>query len=65
MKIDASSYKWFRNGKEPSGIDYYSFEVHYENGKRAATYNFYGDYHEGLERIKEKFHGITQIFVGV
>lgn len=65
IKIDTSSYKWWNNGKEPSGIDYYSFEVICDGGKRAATYNFHGDYVEGLERIKEKFDGITEILVGI
>lgn len=64
MKIDTSSYKWWRN-REPSGIDYYAFEVHYENGKRAQTYLFHGDYKEGLERVKEMYKGITEILVSI
>ena len=64
MNIDISSYKWHR-GKEPSGIDYYEFEVHYENGKRVQAYLFHGDYNEGLERVKEMYKGITEIFVSI
>lgn len=64
MIIDTTSYKWHR-GKEPSGIDYYEFEVHYENGKKAQSYLFHGDYNEGLERVKSIYKGITKIFVGI
>lgn len=64
MIIDTTYYKWHR-GKEPSGIDYYEFEVHYENGKRVQAYLFHGDYKEGLKRVKEKYADITKIYVSI
>lgn len=66
IELDTSSYEWFRHGKKPSGIDYYSFEVHYD-GDRSETYSFHGDFKEGIRRVKEKYGclGVTEIYVGV
>jgi len=64
MKIDTTSYVWWRQ-REPAGIDYYSFEVYFDNGKKSQTYNFHGVYNEGLNRVKEMYCNITEIYVGI
>jgi len=65
MNIDTTSYKWWRNGREPNGVDYYSFEVWFDSGKRTQTYLFDGDYNEGLNKVKGMYKNITKICVGV
>lgn len=65
MRIDTSSYEWWKHGKKPNGVGYYSFEVTYANGKM-ITYSLHGDYEECLERVKEESkEKIIEIIVGI
>lgn len=51
--------------KKPNGVDYYSFEVTYANGKM-ITYSFHGDYQECLKQVKEESkEKIIKIVVGI
>ena len=64
VPIDTSSYSWFKHGKEPGGVGYYSYEVTHGKNK-LSTYNFHGDYHDGLKNVAEKFKNVSHISVGV